>query len=437
MIKTKECKIIYKQCKECGKVKFYKKFGKRKGKNRKLYFKKICHSCVHNKRKNQLNYKEICDICGKEYSCNYQEHNLLYHFCSEECKNIYEQKQHEQYYTIATCSYCKKEYEVLTSTYNRNKEGTHFCSKECCSSYMKETRSSKETFECENCGKELIKNKNTYNPKAKHHFCSKECREEFNSKKNIITLICSQCNKEFTRSKNNVRNSKHHFCSQKCANKFHNKLHNEQNAITLLCSQCGQEFTRYKSAFKEAEHYFCSQKCRNEYIKEHNKKYCIKCNKPIPNNRKYDLCSECLTEKRHNEKYIKFNCAYCGKESEHLKVHTKGGTLFCSRKCMGLYRRNNPTKLADVSKDPKIVDWSKKVISKFNNTCIKCGKHFDKGLNAHHLNSKDWDKDNIYNVDNGVPLCNECHQDYHMLYGYGNNTEEQFLEWYNEYLDED
>lgn len=392
MIKTKECKIFYKQCKECGKVKFYKKFGREKDKKGKLHFRKVCYSCVHNKRKNQLKYNEICDICGKEYPCNHQEHSLAHHFCSEECKNIYKQKQYEQYYTIATCSYCKKEYEVLTSTYNQSKEGLHFCSRECSSSYMKETKSSKETFICENCGKEVVKNSDTYRSKTKHHFCSKKCSGEFNSK---------------------------------------------QSTMTLTCSQCGQDFTRPKSVFKEAEHYFCSQKCRTEYTKEHNKKYCTKCGKEISKNRQKDLCSECLAEERHNEKYIKFNCAYCGKESERLKAHTKGEILFCSQECMGLYRRIDPTKLADVSKDPKIVDWSKKVISKFNNTCIKCGKHFDKGLNAHHLNSKDWDKDNIYNVDNGVPLCNECHQDYHMLYGYGNNTEEQFLEWYNEYLDED
>ena len=392
MIKTKECKIIYKQCKECGEIKFYKKLKNRKGKNGKLYIGEICNSCEHKKRKAKLSYKEICDVCKKEYPCNSQEHGLAHHFCSEECKNIYKQKQYEHYYTTTTCSYCKKEYEVLTSTYNQSKEGLHFCSRKCSSNYMKKNKSSKETFVCENCGKELIKNRNTYNSKAKHHFCSKECSGEYNTK---------------------------------------------QNTITLTCSQCRQEFARPKSAFKEAEHYFCSLKCRKEYTKEHNKKYCSKCGKEMPRNRQKDLCSECLAEEKHNEKYIKFNCAYCGKESERLKAHTKGEILFCSQKCMGLYKRIDPTKLADVSKDPKIVDWSKKVISKFNNTCIKCGKHFDKGLNAHHLNSKDWDKDNMYNVDNGVPLCNECHQDYHMLYGYGNNTEEQFLEWYNEYLDED
>ena len=389
MIKTKECKIFYKQCKECGKVKFYKKFGREKDKKGKLHFRKVCYSCVHHKRKNQLNHKEVCDVCKREYSCNDQEHSLAHHFCSGKCKNIYKQKQYEQYYTIATCSYCKKEYEVLTSTYNQSKEGLHFCSRECSSSYMKETKSSKETFICENCGKEVIKNSDTYRSKTKHHFCSKKCSGEFNSK---------------------------------------------QSTITLTCSQCGQDFTKPKRAVnKNAKHHFCCSECKKLY----NSKYCTKCNKPIPKSRKYDLCSECLAEERHNEKYIKFNCAYCGKESERLKAHTKGEILFCSQECMGLYRRIDPTKLADVSKNPKIVDWSKKVISKFDNTCIKCGRHFDKGLNAHHLNSKDWDKGNMYNVDNGVPLCNECHQDYHMLYGYGNNTEEQFLEWYNEYLDED
>ena len=392
MIKTKECKIIYKQCEECGEVKFYKKIRNRRNSKGQLVVGNKCNSCINKKRLTQLNYIVTCEVCSKEYKCNIQEYRNAHHFCSEECKNIYKQKQYEHYYTITTCSYCNKEYEVLTSTYNQSKEGLHFCSRNCSSNYMKETKSSNETFICENCGKEVVKNSNSYHSKSKHHFCSKKCLGEYNTK---------------------------------------------QNTITLTCSQCGQEFARPKSAFKETEYYFCSQKCRKEYTKEHNKKYCSKCGKEMPKNRQKDLCPECLAEERHNEKYIKFNCAYCGKESERLKIHAKGEILFCSKKCMGLYMRIDPTKLADVSKDPKIVDWSKKVISKFNNTCIKCGKHFDKGLNAHHLNSKDWDKDNMYNVDNGVPLCNECHQDFHMIYGYGDNTEEQFLEWYNEYLDED
>lgn len=294
-------------------------------------------------------------------------------------------------YKEVKCTTCGKKFNKLKKHIERMKGDKHFCCKECYDQYQRESKGSNETFItfiCENCDKEVTKKSNTYNSKAKHHFCSKKCASQYQTK---------------------------------------------QKNISLTCSNCNTEFTRLKSRFKEAEYYFCSQKCRSEYLNTHNKRYCEKCGKELSKYGNNTLCEEC----KHNEKYIKFNCAYCGKEAEHLKAHTKGKVLFCSRKCMGLYKRIDPTKLADVSKDPKIVDWSKKVISKYNNTCIKCGKHFDKGLNAHHLNSKDWDKDNMYNVDNGVPLCNECHQDYHMLYGYGNNTEEQFLEWYNEYLDED
>lgn len=384
MIKTKECKIIYKQCKECGEVKFYKKIRNRRNSKGQLIVGNKCNSCTNKKRLTQLNYTATCEICSKEYKCNIQEHRNTRHFCSEECKQQYK----ENNWLTLNCDQCGKEFRREKYCIERMKGDKHFCCKECYDQYQRESKSSKETFICENCGKKVVKNSHTYRSKTKHHFCSKKCSGEFNSKQSTITLTCSQCNKEFVKPKSAVKNSKQYFC----------------------CSECK---------------------------KLYNTKYCTKCNKPIPKSRKYDLCSECLAEERHNEKYIKFNCAYCGKKSERLKAHTKGDILFCSHKCMGLYRRLDPNKLADVSKDPKIVDWSKKVISKFNNTCIKCGKHFDKGLNAHHLNSKDWDKDNMYNVDNGVPLCNECHQDYHMLYGYGDNTEEQFLEWYNEYLDED
>lgn len=384
MIKIKECRIIYKRCRECGELKFYKKIKNRRNSKGQLVVGNICNSCDNKKRKAKLNYTAICEICNKKYKCNKQEHRNTHHFCSEECRQQYKGGN----WLTLNCDQCGKEFRRLKYYIDRTKEDKHFCSQECSKQYQKETRGSKETFICENCGKEIIKKSNTYNPKAEHHFCSRECASQYQTK---------------------------------------------QKSISLTCSNCNTEFTRLKSRFKEAEYYFCCKECRSEYLNTHNKRYCKKCGKELSKYGNNTLCEEC----KHNEKYIKFNCAYCGKESERLKIHTKGETLFCSRKCMGLYKRIDPTKLADVSKDPKIVDWSKKVISKFNNTCIKCGKHFDKGLNAHHLNSKDWDKDNMYNVDNGVPLCNECHQDYHMLYGYGNNTEEQFLEWYNEYLDED
>ncbi|MFP3467817.1 HNH endonuclease, partial [Leifsonia sp. SIMBA_070] len=61
-------------------------------------------------------------------------------------------------------------------------------------------------------------------------------------------------------------------------------------------------------------------------------------------------------------------------------------------------------------------------------TCDLCGKQgkWGDGLNAHHLNSYDWDKQNRTNIDNGITLCKKCHMDFHKKYGYGKNTKEQY-----------
>mgnify|MGYP002511606325 CR=1 FL=1 len=73
-------------------------------------------------------------------------------------------------------------------------------------------------------------------------------------------------------------------------------------------------------------------------------------------------------------------------------------------------------------------EWRKKVYERDNYICRCCGKQGGR-LNAHHLNGYNWDKDNRYNVDNGVTLCEECHGKFHRIYGYGNNTSEQYQKY--------
>lgn len=74
--------------------------------------------------------------------------------------------------------------------------------------------------------------------------------------------------------------------------------------------------------------------------------------------------------------------------------------------------------------------WRNSIFKRDNYMCVICGKN-SKNLNAHHKNGYHWDIDNRYNIDNGVTLCKECHRKFHKKYGTKNNTEEQFLEFYN------
>lgn len=46
-------------------------------------------------------------------------------------------------------------------------------------------------------------------------------------------------------------------------------------------------------------------------------------------------------------------------------------------------------------------------------------------LATHHINGWDNHRETRLDVDNGVTLCLSCHKAFHVLYGYGDNTEAQ------------
>ena len=53
-------------------------------------------------------------------------------------------------------------------------------------------------------------------------------------------------------------------------------------------------------------------------------------------------------------------------------------------------------------------------------------------LEAHHYNSSEKSQDN-FDLENGVALCSNCHKEFHKTYGYGNNTEKQYLDFKGDY----
>ena len=73
-------------------------------------------------------------------------------------------------------------------------------------------------------------------------------------------------------------------------------------------------------------------------------------------------------------------------------------------------------------------EWSKLIKENANYTCDYCGKRGG-NLHTHHLDGHNWCKERRTDITNGVCLCEECHKKFHDTYGYGDNTEAQYIEF--------
>lgn len=82
---------------------------------------------------------------------------------------------------------------------------------------------------------------------------------------------------------------------------------------------------------------------------------------------------------------------------------------------------------------PEYFEWRSAVYKRDLYTCQRCGGSVSGTLNAHHIESYNNAPDLRTTLENGITLCEDCHNDFHHLYGYGNNTRIQFNEFVEYY----
>lgn len=78
---------------------------------------------------------------------------------------------------------------------------------------------------------------------------------------------------------------------------------------------------------------------------------------------------------------------------------------------------------------PEYTEWRMQVFERDEYTCQICGDNKGGNLVAHHLNGYHWDKKARVDINNGVTLCESCHNDFHSIYGYGDNNIFQFAQY--------
>lgn len=117
---------------------------------------------------------------------------------------------------------------------------------------------------------------------------------------------------------------------------------------------------------------------------------------------------------------------YCTKCA--CKIYNSGENCY-------LYNHNKTDEERILSRNSRQdYEWKLGVLQRDNYTCFKCGKN-KSNVVAHHLDGYNWCKEKRYDITNGVCLCQQCHSEFHNIYGYGDNTQQQFEEWLNKTID--
>ncbi|NBR26657.1 MAG: hypothetical protein EBU08_23355, partial [Micrococcales bacterium] len=106
-----------------------------------------------------------------------------------------------------------------------------------------------------------------------------------------------------------------------------------------------------------------------------------------------------------------------------LKAQGRKGSL------KGRFGKNHPAYKGTPNRDfnnpsTDYYIWREAVKQKFNRTCVVTGKKSN--LVTHHLDGWNAYPQRRYDITNGVLIHKEVHKLFHDLYGYGDNTEEQF-----------
>lgn len=194
--------------------------------NKQYYsYKENSHFCSNSCRTSyRKNLVYNCDYCGVAFVTTEGKLNNLKNgkhkhlFCSRECADKFMRTSVEK-----KCENCGNTYMI----YNAFKDVQKYCSRKC----YKDFRSKKiKIFSkiCPVCNNEF----ETYH--ENQIYCSKKCNGISN--RNRDKCICDYCGKEFDRIVSEVKKNNHHYCSIRCKR---NAMYWSKDDVKLLIQNYG------------------------------------------------------------------------------------------------------------------------------------------------------------------------------------------------------
>lgn len=222
--------------------------------------------------------------------------------------------------------------------------------------------------------------------------------------RNTIKCKCDYCHEETEKTPSQYNRSKLHFCNTECRDKYIQ----ENNLKIVICPICKKEFKVPKSKNNQ-ENYYCSMECYNKFKSEK-----MKIDNPMKNPE--------ISSKFKGENNYFYGVHLYGEDNGNYNHNLTEE----ERKDKSIKKRNYP----------EYLNWRNEICERDNYTCQVCGNTKSDSFNVHHIFGYTEYKDLRTEIYNGICLCEECHKEYHKIYGNKfYNDWEHFREFlYNKYL---
>ena len=367
--------MIEKKCKHCGKI-----FNAKR--NNQKFCSKKCRKA-----------KIKCAECGKKHKRSYKNPNGEYI-----CKSCYN-KKYQPNIPLVICAECGKEHKK----HYRGRNGTYICQ----SCYNKGYRPDVPLVICAECGKEHKR----YHKNSNGEYICNSCYDK-RYRPDVPLVICAECGKEHKR---HCKNSDGEYICDSCYRSY---------APLVICAECGKEHKR-KNKNPNGEYI-----CRSCYYK--------KCQPLI-------VCSECGQEHKRNNKNFdgEYICNSCYSIHKCKEIITENMQYydFKDEDDIDLFlsdaKKKNPhtriyrqleCELLGYGNYNEVMNQAER---RDNYTCQITGKKGN--VVVHHLNSYNTHKELACDLDNLISLDVDFHKLYHDTCGRGDNTEEQFWKFVEEY----
>jgi hypothetical protein len=199
-----------------------------------------------------------------------------------------------------------------------------------------------------------------------------------------------------------------------------------QRKVIVKC-QCGTVKEYALQKLKSGEQNYCGKKCGMKEL-----------NNLIGKRFGYLMVLKEIERNETKPKERNFLCICdCGKKVKKIYPRLVAGkTKYCWFDCDLKKGEGSATWNPNLSHEERLKgrdyyeykQWVKAVLKRDKYTCIVCDTIGGK-LVAHHLNGYNWCVEKRTDLTNGITACENCHTKFHIRYGYGNNTKEQFEKW--------